>query len=297
MLGAYPWANPALRDRIRDCILDVLKDIKIRLKSSTSGKKLPVYLKNMLDGYHSRHSHKRNSGQKCQQTIEISASSFGVATDTSPGCIEISNEDNSQGEGCRKPLSNSQKCLLRKYGFEVPELPTVQDDSQRLICSRMASDPEVNINIAENEAAKKKYADEHGYPHGAEVKSNIIQTDKQPQYEAGEPQSAAKVLKQWWDYGNCSLRLLLEVEGRIIEEVAALKYGNAGFAMASCPKFGVINFETEIANSRLQHLAVAKSKAKSNARRKIIKRPSACVVQKKPHKTDVVQNDGSDDET
>ena len=39
MLLGYPWANPALRDRIRDCILDVLKDIKIRLKSSTSGKK------------------------------------------------------------------------------------------------------------------------------------------------------------------------------------------------------------------------------------------------------------------
>ena len=51
ILGAHPSVDQLLLDKTRDCILNVLRDIKCRLKSATSGKKLPEHLRGFLNGY------------------------------------------------------------------------------------------------------------------------------------------------------------------------------------------------------------------------------------------------------
>ena len=58
LLAVFPSAEQMLRDKSRDCILNVLRDIKQQLKSSTSGKKPEPHLKVLLASYRSHHQQK-----------------------------------------------------------------------------------------------------------------------------------------------------------------------------------------------------------------------------------------------
>ena len=294
LLGAYPSAEKVLRDKTRDCMLNVLRDIQVRLKSSTTGKKLPGHLRGLLDGYRNRNKTRGKCllEEESQQSNGMSSSSSGTTARTVTSKTHDSHED-----GYRTPLNNIQKQLLRKYGLGTPPspdhqiaLPTV-DDSPSAICSQVTSAVEVNSSCPEDEDGKKQSQDDDKYP-------NINQNDAGDETShclAGEPQNKAQLLESWWDQENCTLRLLLAVEGKLIEEVATLKNGSSGFAVASCPKFGVNEFETEVANIRLQPetKSVVMATKKADAKHMPLKRPGAKVVQQVPKTSHIEQEDSN----
>ena len=149
------------------------------------------------------------------------------------------------------PRTRQHTEFLRKFGLGTPSperpghLPIDQDDPPVLLSSQVSSVQEVASSVNE---------------------------ENEP--DDGPQEQKTKVLKSWWDHGNCTLKFMLEVEGKIIEEVAILKEGSSGFAVASCPKFGLRDLQTEVANLRLEMRAEpsshqtpkAKAKAKSRAK-------------------------------
>ena len=67
----YPEANQIMKDKARDSLVNVFRHIKGRLKSCTTGKKMPPHLKEMLD------SLKDSKMQVLSNTSSTASSSVG----------------------------------------------------------------------------------------------------------------------------------------------------------------------------------------------------------------------------
>jgi len=138
ILEVFPCTEQVLRDKTRDCILNVMRYIQLKLRSSTSGKKLTSSMKELMSSY--------KENQLVRGGCSVSASKTNGQDSVIP---------KTEGSNSMTPRTQQQKEMLRKFGLGTPspqrrmQLPIELPDTTDLVSSQASSLQEVSSSCNE----------------------------------------------------------------------------------------------------------------------------------------------------